>query len=60
MCKWQCPACLAWVSSAYLRNLQLLVDEHRGALCLYKDTPPEARPLTAKDAKFLEELKVGW
>lgn len=60
MCKWQCPICREWVSSAFLRNLQILVDEHRQVGCAYKDTPVEKRPITALDEQFLQELKVGW
>lgn len=58
--QWICPLCQEAVSSTFERNLALLVAEHEGALCPYKDLPREDLPLTREDAKFLEELKVGW
>lgn len=60
MCKWQCPLCRDWVSSAFLRNLQILVDEHRQVDCAHKVAVSERRCITTSDARFLEEIKVGW
>jgi hypothetical protein len=58
--KWTCDLCGACITSAFPRNLNLLVNEHVDALCPYKDRPADQRPLNARDAKFLEELKVAW
>lgn len=60
MHKWICGLCGLCVSSAFERNLALLVREHKNLECPERDTPREKLPLNRADQRFLEELKIHW
>lgn len=60
MPKWVCRLCNQAVSSAFERNLQILVVEHKQLECPQRNTPVGELPLSSEDTKFLELLKVGW
>jgi hypothetical protein len=57
---WVCPRCSTCVSSAFDRNLYVLVLDHRLVECPNRDKPREAWAITKADEKFLEERKVSW
>lgn len=56
MHKWQCPYCNGWISSAFERNLKILVQDHKAEHQRLGDKIC----LTLSDVKFLQELKVAW
>lgn len=60
MSTWVCPKCSEAVSTAYQRNLPIMVREHKEAMCPARSAPPEELFLTKEDEKLLQELKVGW
>jgi hypothetical protein len=52
------------VTTAFERNLWLLVQDHKSGLCkalkVGQAQASSVGALTRYDSKFLEELKVGW
>jgi len=56
---WICPKCGAGVSSAFERNLELLVYDHKKFACALRNAPLERLTLTPQDLKFLEEVGIA-
>lgn len=54
---WLCPRCGDSVSSAFERNLGLLVSEHKH-VCDKRQV--RERCLTREDLQFLRDLKISW
>lgn len=57
---WVCPKCSEAISSAFDRNLALLVNDHKSEECKARNLPPDKLLLTRQDMEFLVAAGISW